>query len=85
MSWVVLEGEEAMFLGFNTVVPNLGSPDVLGLQVPEILANTASSEFYSENKVGNHCFNNYGICVNDGYLSVHSSWRITILPTTLCA
>ena len=32
----------------RTVVPKLGSPNVLGQQLPEILASTASSEGFWE-------------------------------------
>ena len=33
---------------FRSVVPNLGPPDVLGLQLPEILASTGGGEGFWE-------------------------------------
>ena len=49
---------------FKAVVPNLGPPDVLRLQLPEILASTGGGEGFWElqfkkiwrPKVGDHCF-----------------------------
>ena len=41
----------------RSVVPNHGSPDVLELQFPEILATTANGNFSLGPKVENHCSN----------------------------
>ena len=36
--------ESMVIIETRPVIPNLGSPNVLGLQLPEILASTASGE-----------------------------------------
>ena len=61
---------------FRAVDPNLGPPDVLGLQLPEILAIRGSGEGFwelqSKNiwrpKVGDHCFKwKVQTCVFQGF------------------